>query len=78
MSMTNDKRPPPTSRGVSPCKDCTEKFTACHGKCPKDARGEYGYGAWVAELKQVKKEREEYLKRSSIGRGRKYTTYGGD
>lgn len=73
MSQNNNKRPPQTIRGVSPCKDCTEKFMACHDRCPKDARGEYGYGAWAAELKQVKKVREEYLMKAS--NRRKFSTY---
>ena len=29
-----------------PCNGCTERFTACSDRCPKDARGEYGYKAW--------------------------------
>ena len=32
-----------------PCGDCSERFPACSDKCPKDARGEYGYKAWKAE-----------------------------
>jgi hypothetical protein len=28
-------RPDPTTREVAPCKDCTEKFTACHDYCDK-------------------------------------------
>lgn len=27
-------------RGTSPCDGCTERFEACWGNCPKDARGE--------------------------------------
>ena len=34
---------------VSPCKDCPERFLACSDRCPKDARGEYGYKTWRAE-----------------------------
>ena len=34
----------------SPCKDCPERFTACSDKCPKDARGEYGYKTWLDEV----------------------------
>lgn len=41
--------------GVTPCKDCPERFTACSGRCPKDARGEYGYLAWKADLEAKKK-----------------------
>jgi hypothetical protein len=39
----------------SPCKDCPERFIACSDRCPKDARGEYGYKAWKAELAEFKK-----------------------
>ena len=28
-------------RDKPPCGSCTEKFDGCHGKCPKDERGEY-------------------------------------
>lgn len=37
-----------------PCKGCTERFIACSGRCPKDARGEYGYETWKAELDAMK------------------------
>lgn len=47
-------------REDSPCKDCTEKFTACHGNCPKDARGEFGYNAWKARDQAQK----EYTKKN--------------
>ena len=47
-------------RDKPPCYGCKEKFTACHGKCPKDNRGEYGYLAWKAELEKVNKARAEY------------------
>lgn len=30
----------------NPCRFCTERFTACHDNCPKDARGEFGHKAW--------------------------------
>jgi hypothetical protein len=43
----------------SPCMGCTERFTACHDRCPKDARGEYGYLAW-------KHEREEFAKATKL------------
>lgn len=48
-------------RDAPPCKDCTEKFTACHDRCPKDARGEFGYMAWKAKIARVKKARREYI-----------------
>lgn len=44
----------------SPCKDCAERFLACSDKCPKDARGEYGYKAWKAELQKEKAAEKEY------------------
>ena len=48
----------------SPCKDCTERFIACSDKCPKDARGEFGYKAWkAAYYKQKAAEREYKLQR---------------
>ena len=50
---------------ISPCKDCPERFLACSDKCPKDARGEYGYKAWKAELKKVQDAEKEYKRRSS-------------
>lgn len=47
----------------SPCKDCPERFTACSDKCPKDARGEYGYQAYKAELRKLKAAEKEYNQR---------------
>ena len=38
----------------SPCMNCPERFTACHDHCPKDARGEYGYGKWKADREAEK------------------------
>lgn len=29
-----------------PCNGCTERFTACSDRCPKDARGDFGHKAW--------------------------------
>ena len=46
----------------SPCNGCTERFTACSDNCPKDARGEYGYKAWKADLKKQKAAEREYKK----------------
>ena len=51
-----------TIRDIPPCRDCTEKFEACHGRCPKDARGEFGYAAWKKEVDRVNREREKYAK----------------
>ena len=47
-----------------PCKDCPERFYACSDKCPKDARGEFGYQAWKAELRKQKAAEKEYKKQS--------------
>ena len=47
----------------SPCKDCPERFSACSDKCPKDARGEYGYKAWIADLRKVHAAEREYKTR---------------
>ncbi len=57
-----DKRLTGAVRDVPPCKECAERFLACHDRCPKDARGEFGYNAWKSEAKRVKDEREKYLK----------------
>lgn len=46
----------------SPCNGCTERFTACSDKCPKDERGEYGYKAWKADLRKMKDAEKEYNK----------------
>lgn len=63
----------------SPCKDCTERFMACSDKCPKDARGEYGYKAWKADLrkqqaaeKEYKRQRREDYLRSELCEEEKY------
>ena len=48
-------------RDVSPCRDCTEKFLACHDDCPKDKRGEHGYGAWKAKVEEIKVLKKQYL-----------------
>jgi hypothetical protein len=47
-------------RNNSPCKDCPERFIACSDKCPKDARGEYGYKAWRVDLDKIKAARLKY------------------
>lgn len=53
-------RPDPVTREMSPCKDCAERLPACHGRCPKDERGEPGYRAWRNRLDEVNKRRKEY------------------
>ena len=42
-----------TYGGVSPCKDCTERYRACSDKCPK-------YKAWKAEIERIKANRKAY------------------
>ena len=44
----------------APCKDCPERFIACSDHCPKDARGEYGYKAYKADLNKSKQAQKEY------------------
>lgn len=46
-----------------PCKDCPERVTACSDRCPKDARGEFGYKAWKAEQRKQKDAEKEYNKK---------------
>ena len=40
-------------RDTPPCKDCGDRFTACHDKCEK-------YKAWKSRLDEVNKRRKEY------------------
>lgn len=61
------KELPGPIRGESPCKGCTERFTACSDHCPKDERGEYGHKAWKAEIERVNKNRRDYAEKSGIG-----------
>lgn len=60
--VQDNQRLPNIVRDPSPCKDCTERFSACSGKCPKEARGEYGYDSWKDEIKRVKGERRKYIR----------------
>lgn len=55
-------------RDPSPCKGCTERFTACADRCPIDARGEYGINAWHEQIKRVKEEKQKYLNRANVRR----------
>ena len=57
------------TRDPPPCYGCTEKFTACHDRCPKDERGEFGYKAWKAKIAQQNAERKKHNERT---RGIKY------
>lgn len=49
-----------------PCNHCTERFTACSDRCPKDARGEYGHKAWREQHQAQKKHLEENKYRFAI------------
>ena len=46
-------KPDPVTREMSPCKDCTERYEACWGKCEK-------YKSWKSRLDEVNKRRKEY------------------
>ena len=47
----------------SPCMGCAERFIACSDRCPKDARGEYGYKAWKAQYHAQQKHLEAHKNR---------------
>ena len=49
-----------------PCGNCPERFLACSDKCPKDARGEFGYKAWADRCNAEKKHFKENKYRFSI------------
>lgn len=59
-------------RDDNPCKDCTERFTACSDRCPKDKRGAYGRKAYKAEIERVNENRREYERQVGIGIRKKY------
>ncbi len=54
------KQVPQSHREKSPCYGCTERFSACSDCCPKDERGEYGYLAWKARVKEIEDKRKAY------------------
>ena len=58
----------------SPCNGCTERFTACSDRCPKDERGEYGYAAWSADDKAEKAKKKEMRRqwKEDVRRDRRY------
>ena len=60
--MTKGKNIVITSSKIPPCKDCTERFLACHGKCPKDQRGEYGYAAYKRDIDDIRLRMKSYDK----------------
>lgn len=47
----------------SPCRNCPERFAACSDKCPKDARGEYGYKTWLDEVHAEEAKKKEMRRR---------------
>lgn len=49
-----------TIRENAPCKGCAERFTACSDHCPLDARGEFGYKAWMDKRREVDSARKAY------------------
>jgi predicted ATP-dependent serine protease len=46
-------RPDPSTREMSPCKDCTDRHEACWGKCEK-------YKSWKSRLDELNQRRKEY------------------
>ena len=59
-------RPDQVTREKPPCAGCTERFTACHGNCPKDKRGEPGYLSWRKALDEINAERKKYNERPFV------------
>lgn len=51
--MEDEKRLPGVMRGAPPCKDCEERHTACHDRCPK-------YKTWKAEAERIKEAKRAY------------------
>ena len=51
--VTEEQRIPGVMRGCPPCKDCEERHTACHDKCPR-------YKAWKAEAERIKEAHRTY------------------
>lgn len=47
-------------RDRAPCDGCTERFTACSDRCPKDERGAYGYKAFRKRIDEVNEARRRY------------------
>ena len=58
--VTEKQRLPRLIREDAPCRYCTERFPACSGCCPKDARGEFGYKAWKEAIQKIKDNRKAY------------------
>ena len=58
--MSEKVRLSSAARDKSPCEGCTERFTACHDRCPKDERGQYGFKEYRNRIEQVKDARRQY------------------
>lgn len=46
-----------------PCNGCKDREIACSGHCKKDARGEYGYKAWLADYRKREADTKERKRR---------------
>jgi hypothetical protein len=64
--MNEEQRIEGRIRTLPPCKGCDERFTACHDKCPKDERGEYGYHSWRSQLDELNERRKEYNRKPFV------------
>ena len=62
--MRREPLPMETTREMPPCKGCTERYTACHGKCEK-------YKDWKARLDELNNKRKEYANKPFV----KYNPY---
>ena len=60
QAMAQDNKLRINSRIIAPCKECTERSTACSDHCPKDARGEFGYKAWKQAVGNINEKRKTY------------------
>lgn len=72
MAAIKDEQRLRHCRGTSPCDGCTERFTACWDRCPKDERGEFGYKAWKAYNAWVDNNRKTY---DSLNRRKRWHPY---
>ena len=52
--MEDNRRPPATMRGHSPCMGCQDRHTACHDKCER-------HKEWKGEADRQKKAQKEYM-----------------
>lgn len=49
----------PIIREKPPCKDCSDRYPGCHGKCP-------GYAEWRTYLENINEERRKYNQMAAI------------